>query len=168
MKTDTSPRIRAYLKQVSRNLKLSRDLKQRICSDLSTTIALKLEVGIPEETILQELGRPEDVAADFNVQMAENRPSKSPLRFLCLAAAVFSALVLIGKLVLHFLVTDFFNGMTHSIGIIGGADGPTSVFVSTTVSERFDGGLFFWLFVLIAGIAGFYLLNRRNNKEDEG
>lgn len=168
MKTDTSPRIRAYLKQVSRNLKLSRDLKQRICSDLSTTIALKLEAGIPEETILQELGRPEDVAAEFNIQMTDHIRKKSPFRFICLAAAILSGLVLIGKLVLHFLVTDFFNGMTRSIGIIGGADGPTSVFVSTTVSERFDGGLFFWLFVLIAGIAGFYLLNRRNNKEDEG
>ena len=168
MKSKLSPAFRRYLKQVDHRLKLSKEMRIRICADLESTIAARLENNMSEAEILSELGKPADIAAEFNVQMGNHHVRKSPLRFVCLGAAILSAMVLIGKVLIQFLVNDFINGMSRSIGIIGGADGPTSVFVSATVSERFDGGLFFWLFVLIAGIAGFYVLNRRNDKEDEG
>lgn len=90
-----------------------------------------------------------------------------PLRIFCLGAAIVAALVLIGKAVICFLVTDLFNGMTRSVGIIGGADGPTSIFITTSVTDRVDGSFFFWLGVLIIGIVGYVLLKRRNRKEDD-
>ena len=136
MKNDPTPTIHRYLAQVSRRLRFPKETRKRICSDLHTTILAKLEAGFSEEDILRELGDPKALAAEFHAQMPELIQRHTPLRFVCLAAAILAAIVLSGKLLLHFFVDDFINGMTRSIGIIGGADGPTSVFITTSVSGR--------------------------------
>ena len=55
----------------------------------------------------------------------------------------------------------------RSIGIIGGADGPTSVFITTSVSGRATAELIIWLFILIAGITGFCAVKHNEHKEDQ-
>ena len=166
MKNDPTPNVHTYLTQVSHRLRFPKETRKRICSDLQTTILAKLEAGFSEEEILRELGDPKTVAAEFHAQMPDLMQKKTPLRIVCLAAAILSAIVLSGKLLLHFFLDDFVNGMTRSIGIIGGADGPTSVFITTSVSGRATAELIFWLIVLIAGIVGFYLLKSADRKED--
>ena len=167
MKYDPTPNVHTYLAHVSRRLRFPKETRKRICSDLHTTILAKLEAGFSEKEILRELGDPKALAAEFHAQMPELIQKNTPLRFVCLAAAILSALVLCGKLLLHFFVDDFINGMTRSIGIIGGADGPTSVFITTSVSGRATAELLLWLIILIVGIVGFYLLKRKDPKEDE-
>lgn len=167
MKAELPQAFRRYLKQVDRKLSLPKEMRQRICADLESTISARLENNMTEAEILAELGDPADIAAEFNTQMAAPHHKKSPLRFVCLAAAILSGLVLVGKLIANLLVAGFINGMARSVGIIGGADGPTSIFVTASVSDGFDGGLIFWLLLLIAGITGFCLLNRSKNKEDK-
>jgi len=166
MKYNSSPRIDNYLKQVFLKLNLSKETKQRICSDLNTTITAKLEAGQTEDAILADLGSPAEVAAEFNRQMADQIPKQSPWRIVCLIAAFVSAAVLLGKVAIHLLVNDFINGMTRTVGIIGGADGPTSVFITSSVTERVDGSFFFWLAILVAGITGYFLLKKNNYKEN--
>jgi len=166
MKTELSPKIRTYLRQVSRKLRFSKALNTRICADLQTTILAKMESGIPETEILDSLGTPTMVAADFHAQMPDQIRKKSPLRFVCLAVSIVSALVLVGRLLLSLFLDDLLNGMTRSIGIIGGADGPTSVFITTTTSVRSVAELLFWLILFISGIIGFYLLNHKKDQED--
>lgn len=153
--------VRRYLRQIDRKLQLPKTIRKRICADLNTTIDARLEAGISAEQILQELGNPDAVAAEFNAQMSGEVQKKHPLCFVCLAAAILAFLVLTGKLAIQFLVTDFINGMTRSVGVIGGADGPTTIFVSSAVSEGFDYGLVFWIALLAAGLIGFVRLYHR-------
>ena len=167
MKNDPTPNVHTYLTQVSHRLRFPKETRKRICSDLQTTILAKLEAGFSEEEILRELGDPKTVAAEFHAQMPDLIQKKRPLRIVCLAAAILSAIVLSGKLLLHFFVDDFVNGMTRSIGIISGADGPTSVFITASVSGRATAELIIWLFLLIAGIAGFCAVKHNDHKEDE-
>jgi len=166
MKVELSPKTRKYLRRIARRLRFPNDIKNRICTDLQTTILIKLESGAPEDAILRELGSPKAVADEFHSQMADLIRSKSPVRFFCLAAGILSALVLMGKLALRFYLNDLINGMTRSIGIIGGADGPTSIFVTTAVSNGLDWGTVIWTIILIGGFAGFFILNSRSHKED--
>lgn len=166
MKSDLSPACRKYIKQVSRRLEMPKKQIKRVCSDLSTSIQVQLEEGIPEKQILKDLGTPRKVAAEFNEQMGQPGVRRSPLRFLFLGAAIFSALVLLGKLALSLYIQNFSD--VHSIGIIGGADGPTSVFVSTTISANgFSTDTTFWIGILILGVMGYFWFRRRKQKKED-
>ena len=62
--------------------------------------------------------------------MKQNNP-KSPWRFVFLAGAVLSGLwLLLTRLVLWLLPMTRVSGNAASIGIIGGADGPTAIFLT--------------------------------------
>lgn len=165
MKAELSPACRKYIKRVSRRLDMPKKQKLRICSDLTTTIQAQLEDGIPEEKVLKKLGAPKKVAAEFNEQMGDPTARRSPLRFVCLAAAIVSVVVLLGKLALNLWINSFSD--VHSIGIIGGADGPTSVFVSTTISDGFSSDTTFWIGILILGLLGYFWFRRKKKKEND-
>lgn len=162
MKAEFSPQIRRYLRQVTRHLTLSRAAKQRIRNDLATTIAAKLESGSSESTILQELGTPRTVAAEFNAQMGTSAPKGSRWRFLPLVVSIISGVILLSQLTSQLLLRNFSGS---DVLIIGGADGPTSIFVTSAHSGRFDWELLIWLLLLIAGLAGYFLLRRGRKKE---
>ena len=153
MKSKLSPAFRRYLKQVEHSLNLPREMRSRIRADLESTIAARLENNMSEAEILSELGKPADIAAEFNAHMGNHHVRKSPLRFVCLGAAILSAMVLIGKVLIQFLVNDFINGMSRSIGIIGGADGPTAILISTTAAPLSP-----WLMALLLGAAAIVCL----------
>ena len=87
---------------------------------------------------------------------------KSPWRFLCLAAAILSGLWLIVDNILPWLMLKTLSTEAASIGIIGGADGPTAIFVTSHPAG-------FWndlipLVILIFGIVGFLFLSRNKIK----
>ena len=92
----------------------------------------------------------------------------SPWRFLCLAAAILSGLWLIIDNILPWLMLKTLPTEAASIGIIGGADGPTAILVTSQPAG-------FWndlipLVILILGIVGFLRLGRckiKNEKEGE-
>lgn len=92
----------------------------------------------------------------------ENRhQKKSPLRFAFLAMAAVGVYEILGNLAARFLylaMPDPFltAAESASIGIIGGADGPTAVFVATP-------GWTHWIvpvLLLVIGIFGFIRLSR--------
>ena len=114
-----------YLKSISRRLNMPKKHKERVLSDLSTSIAARLEAGESENDIISDLGTPQKAAKELNEQMKEYTYRKSPWRFVCLAAAL---------LLLIYLITtvSFMIPVHRSIGIIGGADGPTSIIVTST------------------------------------
>lgn len=90
-------------------------------------------------------------------------------RFLCLLAAVYGLWELLGNLVagvLYLCMKDsvFMAGEAASIGIIGGADGPTAVFITT---PGWVYGIVPVLF-LIAGLTGFFFLNKQHKESSEG
>ena len=84
---------------------------------------------------------------------------KKILKILCLAVAVLGSLELLGNLaawgIAKYMTGFPIRGESASVGIIGGADGPTAVFVTTSVGGH-------WLIpiaMVVLGIAGYLCLN---------
>ena len=101
--------------------------------------------------------------------MKEHAYRKSPWRFLFAVCAVYGALELLGGiwaniLFLAFRIRSFFAPAEGvSVGIIGGADGPTSVFVATPAWTSYV----LPLAALIIGAWGFYRLSRCKPQKTE-
>ena len=123
--------MKKYLRAVKRRLNMPRELRQRVIHDLESSVTSRLEAGQSREEILAELGTPRQAAKELNRQMQEFTYKKSPWRWACLVLAIVSILLMLFHGSLG-LITALFNFQVNhsSIGIIGGADGPTSVFVT--------------------------------------
>ena len=160
---ETNRQIKRYLRSVEHRLYLPAKIRSSVMSDLITGIALRREHGESDEEILRTLQAPEQVAEEINEQMKEFAYRKSPWRF------VFAAIVMVSILWLLFfvLVPLGFQLRTAkeavSIGIIGGADGPTAMMVATSARNLL------WevlgcMAVAAVGIFGFVRLSRCKKK----
>ena len=134
--TDAEKKMKNYVHAVERRLNLPRQIKARVMSDFSSSIQARRESGLTDEEIYAELGSPKKAAADLNEQMKEYTYRKSPWRFAFLACAVYGAAELLGSVlawISYLMLADsvLHAGEAASIGIIGGADGPTAIFVTT-------------------------------------
>lgn len=156
-------KIQRYLRAVRCRLNMPKTLKDRVMADFAGSIETRLEYGQKEEAILAELGTPKEAAKELNNQMQEYTYRKSPWRWGCLALAVFSGLCLAYKGLTGLLLMLFNKAYNASIGIIGGADGPTAIFV-TTSDSGFHGSLGLYILMLTAGIVGFLLLRKLKQK----
>ena len=149
-----------YLRAVRRRLALPKALRDRVMGDLRSSITERRDAGQSDEEIFFALGSAKQAADELNRQMRAYAYHKSPWRFASLGAAAAALLAL------PVLLTRHLTGLPSSIGIIGGADGPTAIFVSSSVPIEQN-----WLDVIIAcavlllGVAGFFLLRRLPSKE---
>lgn len=168
MMTDAQKKMKKYTKAVERRLNLPRDVRERVMTDFATSIAARQEAGQTDEEIYAELGSPKKAAADLNEQMKEFAYRRSPWRFAFLALAVAAG----GKLLLGWLPVGIMYlvmrlqatmsaAESASVGIIGGADGPTAIFLTAPVWTN----VLIWVLLLIAGIAGYLALRRCRRKE---
>lgn len=164
MKHDLSPAIRKYLRRILRSLRLPGSIKQRIYSDLKTSIQAKAEAGMSDQEIIASMGSPNEVAAEFHEQMPDCCYHKHPLRFVCLFISIFSFLALLIKLFLNAFLSWLMNSES-SIGIIGGADGPTSIFVATVVRDGISPEYILYPLLILLGLLGYYRFSRRKRKE---
>ncbi len=153
--TDAEKKRKSYIHAVERRLNLPPAVRERVMSDFSSSIAARLEAGQSDAQIYAELGSPRKAAAELNEQMREFAYRKSPWRFAFLALAILSAIWILGKRVFPLL---FLRSST--VGIIGGADGPTSIFLTSRLSSD-------WLLavcLLVLGIVGFLRLHKCRRK----
>ena len=98
-------------------------------------------------------------------EQKKNTGRSSPLRFLFGALAAYGAAELLGSLtawILYLGLADPVFSMTESasVGIIGGADGPTAVLVATPGWT----GYVVPVLALAVGIWGFSYFSRRKRK----
>lgn len=152
-----------YLKAVRRKLNMPKDAKDRVMADFVSSIQCRLEDGQTDREIISELGTPKTAAAELNEQMKEYTYVKSPWRWGCLALIVLCASILIHKGVRGFLAGNLTRLEAASVGIIGGADGPTAIFVTSSP----DALLYVFgilLLLLIMGIMGFLALSKIKRK----
>ncbi len=168
--TQQEKKMKKYCKAVERRLEMPKQIRQRVMSDFISSIQSRREAGLTDEEIRTELGTPKAAAAELNNQMKEYTYRKSPWRFLFAAVAVYGAWKLLSGLWIHILLwisqvyceirTTFHPNETYSIGIIGGADGPTAIFLTAPewVSWLIPGLL------LVTGVLGFVWLSRRSRK----
>lgn len=159
-----SEKMKKYIKFVRQRLNLPRDVKSRVISDFESSILARLEAGMTEEAILSELGTPAKAAADLNEQMKEFSYRKSPWRFLFAGLAVYGGVRLLDKLwtqlAVWWMTGAFQEKEAASIGIIGGADGPTAIFVTSPAWTH-------WLvpaLLLVLGIWGYIRLKKCKQK----
>ena len=126
--------------------------------DLRSSIGERREAGQTDAEIFAALGSAKQAAAKLTAQLPGYAFRKSPLRFVCLGAAVLALLAGLLKTITNL------RGFA-SIGVIGGADGPTALFIAGP--QIFD-----WADVMIAGIvlvlgaAGYLLLRRLPPKKN--
>ena len=157
--TNEQKRMKKYMTAIERRLNLPREVRVRVMSDLMSSVAARREAGQTDEEIFADLGTPETVAAELNEQMKEYAYTKSNWRWAALAGAVIAAGMLIIRSVTGLLVLllNFSVGESASLGIIGGADGPTAIFVTTA-----PGGYrwLLWGLVLVMCLLGWWKLSR--------
>lgn len=171
--TEQQKKMKKYCTSIERRLNVPLDVKARVMNDFTTTIAAMRESGKTDEEIYAELGSPRKVAAELNEQMKEFAYRKSPWRFAFLAVAVLSGLWLgayrvmlwLAKVIPH-ISYSIARGEAISTGIIGGADGPTAIFVAGTTSGL-DWDLLIVTVVLLVCIAGFLRLRKCKPKSDK-
>jgi len=160
--TEQEKKMKKYCNAVERRLTLPREIKARVMTDFISSIAARREAGESDEEIFAELGSPREAAAMLNEQMKEYAYEKSPWRWLSLFVGIWGMLVFANNGVASFLarwLTETMNEQA-SIGIIGSADGPTAVFVTTAPSA----GNLIWLLVGVMGLLGFWYLGRLKKK----
>ncbi len=134
--TDAEKKMKKYVNAVERRLNLPWNIKTRVMSDFQSAITARREAGMTDEEIYTEFGTAQKAAEDLNEQMKEYTYRKSPWRYLFAACAAYGAAELLGSLVawlMYLAVSDPFKTIssTSSVGIIGGADGPTAIFITT-------------------------------------
>ena len=157
--TKEQKKMKSYMTAIERRLNLPREVKARVMTDLQSSVAARREAGQTDEEIYAELGTPEAVAAELNEQMKEYAYAKSSWRWAALAAAGISAAMLLFHGAQGMLVSllNLSAGEQNSLGIIGGADGPTAIFVTTTWTPA---DMIPWLILLIMGLIGWRMLSR--------
>lgn len=162
--TDAEKKMKKYCTKVERRLNLPRDVKARVMTDFASSIQARREARMTDEEIYADLGTPRQAAESLNEQMKEYAYRKSPWRFLFAACAAYGAAELLGSLVagLAVLMLALSHSDSASIGIIGGADGPTSIFVTTSVPEWYQ--FVMPVMLLAVGIWGFLRLRKCKQK----
>ncbi len=159
--------MKSYIKAIGRRLNLPRDVKNRVLADLTSTIRGRMESGETEDQIRASMGSPKDVARSLNEQMSDYVYQKSPWRWACLALAV----ICVGALSYHGLVglalmmlNRSVQASGNSLGVIGGADGPTAIFVTTAVESTVVPEALVWALGAIVGVVGYWILSHQKNQ----
>lgn len=121
---DVLPPVKRYMNAIERRLRLDRKTRLRIMTELAGDFESRRESGQSDEAIMADLGTPEEVAAQFNNAFGASRcPSRWRWVFVALAAVVLAAAL---------LPFGLSSQSSASVGVIGGADGPTSIYVTGT------------------------------------
>ena len=148
-------------------------IKKRIKNDLLSDFTARMEAGETQEQIIKDMGTPDKVAAEFHENFAgQLLPQRTPLDwFLLIAGILFGAIALLkvlGEVLLPAVLSALFAGgpaFPEDVAIIGGADGPTAVFVTGSLAI----GSIQWIGILLplllcALFVGAYLWHRRKRK----
>ena len=162
--TDEQKKMKKYMTVIERRLNLPRDVRVRVMTDLQSSVAARREAGQTDAEIYTDLGAPEAVAAELSEQMKEYAYTKSKWRWAALAGAVVAGVMLLFEGIRGLLVwlLNISVNESNSLGIIGGADGPTAIFV-TAAPRGYDWLL--WLLVLAMCGIGWWKLNHCRQKE---
>jgi len=148
-----------YIKAVRRKLNLPKEVKDRVMSDFVSSIHARQEAGQSDAAIFAELGDAKKAAADLNEQMKEFAYRKSPWRYLFAAMAAYGVVNLLIRVwgqIMYWIMQAELRRESFSIGVIGGADGPTAIFVTTPAWTTF----LIPLLLMIVGIWGFLRLRK--------
>jgi uncharacterized membrane protein len=155
--------MKKYIRAVNRRLNMPKNLRKRVLNDLESSVNSRLEAGQTLDEILLEFGSPKEAAAELNRQMQEYTYKKSPWRWGCLVLMIVSFLSFCFQGTLGLLSSVFNFHTSHSVGLIGGADGPTAVFI-TAPEGYYTQQATIAAVLLIMSILGFWALSHIKRK----
>ena len=161
--TNTQKKMKKYTNTIERNLNMPREVKARVMNDFISSIQGRREAGQSDEEIFAELGDPKKVASDLNEQMKEYTYVKSPWRWACFTLSIGALLSILFGGTFRLLAYLFNASASSSIGIIGGADGPTAIFVTQSPGSAIQGTLM-TILILVMSIVGFWYLGHMRKK----
>ena len=154
--------MKRYMASIARRLNMPKDVKERVMNDFQSSIQGRREAGQTDEEIFAELGSPKKVAAELNEQMKDYTYMKSPWRWVCLVIIIGCILSLIFGGTLGVLMHLFNASLADSVGIIGGADGPTAIFITASPDYKdyvlYQAGI--TVLILVMSVLGFWRLRR--------
>ena len=160
-KVDFMPPIKRYMTRIEWRLRLPFSIKSKVMMDLTTGVCARHEAGESYEDIIADMGTPKQVADSINQEMSDYTWRKSRWRWLFFVLMLCGAFgMLFVSNPLYFMNTTF----NASMAVIGGADGPTAIFVTGHPSALA------WLLpvlMLIGGLVGFYLLSHIRPKNSD-
>ena len=162
--TEAEKKMKKYLRAVRRKLNLPSDVKRRVMTDFTSSIQNRKEAGKTDDEILSEFGNPAEVAADLNEQMKEFTYIKSPWRWVCFALIIICSMALLynGGVSLLAAILSFalFN---ENVGVIGGVDGPTKIYIAQS-QDSMVYGMVMTALILVMSVLGFYYLGHMRKK----
>jgi len=126
-----------YINRVMHHLHLPGDLRDRVREDLTQDIRAALENGETMEQIIERMGKPYHLATELEQNyLGECAPMPKGKKFLRVASviAIVASIFSLLSNGIKMLILNSIANEAASIGIIGGADGPTSIFVTTSIA----------------------------------
>ncbi len=132
----------------------------KIAEELDTSVSVLLDETIKpdDETELKILSAKLEVINKQLIEQNENR--RKARRNVFIVAFAVSVFTFIGGLIKYIFFVYSVNDVNSSLAIIGGADGPTAIFVSDKI---FNLPLLF-IVLILAGISAFGVYKNRKNK----
>lgn len=118
-----------YIRQILRRIRVTDGVKRRIRADLLADIAAKQDAGQTLAQIQAEMGSPDRAAAEFNAAY-DGTPARRWYVWQQAAKAAAPVLLVLAVLCLAASPAVRMALFGGSVGIIGGADGPTSIYVT--------------------------------------
>lgn len=155
---------KAYLKAVKKHLCLPPSLAK---DALRPLIQVLTGCQASYDALVEDMGTPKAKAEELNRSVPGYLYRKSQWRRPCMVLGIFSLLrsiylaVILG--LFHFALTNpqitfGLNDPAASVAIIGGADGPTAIYVTSMPQYTTALSLLFWLAMAILGFWGYYHL----------
>lgn len=136
--------VKRYVNTVERHLRLDRSTRLRVMNDLASDLQSRLDAGETLADIQADLGDARTLAETLNREFSDHRDNASPWRWAFLVLAIFLALV--------FAVSGLTSRQeAASIGIIGGDDGPTAIYVADSFGGLDTLHTLSWLAALVGG-----------------
>ena len=126
-----------YINRMMHHLHLPKEQRERVREDLSQDIRAALDNGETMEQIVARMGKPYHLATELEQNyLGEAAPMPKAKKFLRVASiiAIIGAAFSLVSNGIQMLVIRAISSEAASIGIIGGADGPTSIFVTTAIA----------------------------------
>lgn len=137
-----------YIRRVRRTLVSGRTNRAAILRDLEEIFSSAAEHGQSTAEVIDRLGPPEDFARAAEEQLGVDRPRL--LRRRMLLCALPAGLLAVALFLFSRLYT--FISPSSSVGVIGGADGPTAILIASQPLPG-SGAVPLLLSLLCAGLA---------------
>ncbi len=135
--TEEQKKIKKYMTAIENQLQVPPKMAARISSDLGTDFHARMETGKTADQVMEEMGTPREAALRINQEFLEENQTHTGRKagILCCLGA------LLGLLAVLWLVIPLTRAIETNawvISAIGGADGPTAIFIAGKVNTVLD------------------------------